>query len=298
MNLATHWLTPEERSFFRREGYLVVRDALSEHQVVRLRQAITRCGQGHGKALYNRANIFGLDDAFLELATNPAVLAKICGLMGWNIWVNHTHYNVRPPDTRGEPYPYDWHRDGGTIGLDLQDENPLTAIKVAFYLTDLTQPQRGQTYIIPHSYAHARELAQSLRYQQPPPDGAVPIMVPAGSAVLFQQNVHHSQGSPNFSDLSRQAIFMQWAYRWLFPLDGMTVDHLEPRISDPVLRQMLGFDQERMGNELSARYYPNNIDVPLRYHLIEKVGLARLCEIGPATSRYLTRFLRFKSAPA
>lgn len=289
----THWLTREERSSFENEGYLVVRDALSAEQAGALSAAVDRCGRDEARGFYNRPDILGLDDAFVELVDNPPVLAKIAGLLGWNIRVNHTHFNVRPPDDSSAEYPYYWHRDGGLVGTDLQDQMPMMAIKVGFYLTDMRQPDHGQTYILPLSCPRERELARDLSPHDPPPPDAVPLNVPAGAAVLFQQRVLHSQGSPNLSPVTRKAIFVQWAFRWLYPVDTMTVGDLRARVTDPVRRQMLGFDQERPPGKLSAHYYPSSDDIPLRKRLLREVGMARLCEIGPATARTITRLLKF-----
>lgn len=294
MSLKPYWPTPEERASFEREGYLVVRDALAPAQVEALAAAIDRCGHGESGGFHNRLDILGLDDAFLELVDNPPVLGKICGFLGWNVWVNHTHYNVRPPDRSAERYPYQWHQDGGSTSADLQDRMPMTAIKVGFYLTDLTRPGHGQTHIIPLSYAEDKHLARDMDHNAPPPPGAVQLDVPAGSAVLFQQRVFHSQGSPNLSDITRKTIFVQWAFRWLAAVDTMTLGDLPGRVTEPVRRQLLGFDEPRPPGKLSARYYPGPDDLPLRKRLLLDVGIAKLCEVGPATARMVTRLLKFE----
>jgi ectoine hydroxylase len=297
MSTSSYWPTAEERAFFDTEGYLVVPDALSPEQVETLSATIDRRGSADGNRgdqFYNRLDILGLDDAFVQLVDNPAVLAKVSGFLGWNIWVNHTHYNVRPPDASAENYRYDWHVDGGVFSTDLQNQAPMTAIKVGFYLTDLTQPHRGQTYILPQSQpgqAHWRDQYQSLT---PPPVGAVPLEVKPGSAVLFQQRTLHSHGSPNLSSITRKTIFMQWAYRWLFPVDTMTLGGLDSRVNDPIRRQLLGLDQKRPSHRLSARYYPIPGDLPLKSWLIRNVGILKMCELGPAAARELTQLLDFR----
>lgn len=297
MSISSHWPTAEERAFFEKEGYLIVPDALSPEQVETLSATIDRCSrlEGYkGDQFYNRVDILGQDDAFVQLVDNPPVLAKVSGLLGWNIWVNHTHYNVRPPDASAENYSYDWHVDGGVFSTDLQYQAPMTAIKVGFYLTDLSQPRRGQTYILPQSHPGQADRRDRYRSFTPPPAGAVPLAVKPGSAVLFQQRTLHSHGSPNLSNITRKTIFIQWAYRWLFPVDGMTLGDLGTRVGDPIRRQMLGLDQERPSGQLSARYYPMPDDLPLKLRLIQDVGIQRMCELGPAATRELTQLLNFE----
>ncbi|RKH13170.1 hypothetical protein D7X74_22280 [Corallococcus sp. CA047B] len=297
MTLASFWPTAEERSFFEREGYLVVPDALSPAQVQRLVDVIDRCGREDGAQpgrFYNQVDILGRDDAFVELVDNPAVLGRICGLLGWNIWVNHVHFNLRPPDASSENYRYGWHVDGGVFSTDLQYQAPMTAIKVGFYLTDLSEPDRGQTHIFPRSHMSERNWQDDFKRFTPPTEKAVPLCVRPGSAVLFQQRTLHSHGSPNLSQLTRKTIFMQWAYRWLFPVDTMTLHDLGQRVEDPIRRQMLGLDPARPKGKLSGRYYPVATDIPLKNRLIQDVGIQKLCELGPAATRHLTQFLDFE----
>ncbi len=293
MSLRPFWPSLEEREFFEREGYLVVENALSPDQTQRLAKAVDRCGSDGNPGFFNRLDILGLDDSFIELVTNPPVLAKIAGFLGWNIWVNHTHYNVRPPDPPDETYSYHWHKDGGTFSADLQGEPPMTAIKVGFYLTDLSQPNMGQTYLIPKHFSAGKHYQDQLGPNSPPPTEAKLMKLKPGSAVLFQQRTIHSQGSPNHSQITRKTIFVQWAFRWLFPVDTMTLGNLENRTTDPIQRQMLGFTGQRPSGRLASRYYPSDVDIPLKKKLIQEVGLARLCEIGPMTTRQLTNLLKF-----
>jgi len=292
VRLAHFWPSQKERDFFYNEGYLVVPDALSAEEVDRLTAAIDCCTNGKQDQFINRIDILGLDNAFLSLIDNPKVFAKICGFLGWNIWVNHTHFNIRPPDPRNEPYRYSWHRDGGTFSMDLQGDAPMTAIKVGFYLNDLTEPGRGNTYLIP-LHADNPKIMDQLSSTTPPPPEAHPLLLKPGSAVIFQQRAIHSQGSPNYSDTIRKTIFIQWAFRWLFPVDTMTVGHLADTIENPIRRQLLGIEKSRPQGCFSSRYYPSEQEIPLKKWLMREVGMLRLGEVSPATMRYLTRFLNF-----
>lgn len=292
-SLKDHWPTPEERNFFQTNGYLVVPDALSPQTIESLNGAIDRCGHGQG-GFFNRMDFLSLDNAFLELIDTPKVFAKICGFLGWNVWVNHTHYNIRPPGVRDQPYDYHWHRDGGSTSTDLHDQAPMTAIKVGFYLSDLSVTGKGNTYIIP-LHIGDRNMMKKLTSKTLPPPEAVPLTLKPGSAVMFQQRVIHSQGSPNYSEITRKTIFMQWAFRWLFPVDTMTMGNLSDEVTDPIRRQLLGLDRLREPGRLSSRYYPSLEDIPLKKKLLTEVGLAKLSEIGPGTARQLMKYLNFET---
>jgi len=294
VGLKKYWPTEEERKAFFTKGYLIVPDALSPQMVERLTQAVDRCGHGGG-GFHNRLDILGMDDIFCDLIDLPKVFAKICGFLGWNIWVNHTHYNIRPPDDPDKAYDYLWHRDGGTFSLDLQGDIPMTAIKVGFYLSDLSTENRGNTYILPLDQSDPETERKLKRHSDPPPE-AIPMKLAPGSAVMFQQRVMHSQGSPNYSETTRKTIFIQWAFRWLFPVDTMTLGDLPQRVEDPVRRQLLGLQELRQEGKLSHRYYPTEAESPLKMKLLKEVGLAKLGEVGPSTMRYLNRYLNFDMA--
>ena len=76
-------------------------------------------------------------------------------------------------------------------------------------------------------------------------------------------------------------MFITYAYRWLAPLDAMTVDNLSG-CSDPVRRQLLGFTATLQDTKeieaatgatgRSGRYYPRDTDAPLRRLIVEKYG--------------------------
>jgi ectoine hydroxylase-related dioxygenase (phytanoyl-CoA dioxygenase family) len=98
------------------------------------------------------------------------------------------------------------------------------------------------------------------------PSSAHPVCVSPGSALLFDRRMIHSIRSPNQSDLTRKAIFIQYAYRWMCPADAMTVEHLQGRC-DAVRSQLLGLMPEHNvidgAARRSSRYHPTRRDIPL-----------------------------------
>ncbi len=284
-------LTAEERAdFFERKGYLVVPEALSAEQIERLRAAVDRlaaeaaaagsgAAAGAGAPSINLADLLGRDDAFLELIDCPRVFPKIWGILGWNIWVQHSHLVVTPPAPAAAasaaaapaaPFSYGWHRDGGAINRDVQLRSPLL-VKVGFYLTDV-EADGGPTLLLEGADPDAAIPPSTER-----PANARALTVKAGTAVLFGNRSIHSLRSPNTSGHTRRAVFIQYGYRWIHSLDRSSVAHLAPRVS-AIRKQLLGLTTTfttaaYKGSEgRSGRFVPGAEDVPLFAFLKELLG--------------------------
>ena len=177
-------VTPEEVREFDELGCLVVEDALSTEKVARLVSALDNLTRHEPDRIHNTADILGLSDEFLDLIDLPTILPKIRLFLGDNIWVNHSHFNVNPPPTEpneNADIDYGWHRDGGAINEDVPPPAPLLSIKVGFYLSDLSEPGCGQTYIIGGSH----KSGESLPDNHDLPPTAVPICVKPGYSRYF-----------------------------------------------------------------------------------------------------------------
>lgn len=269
--MTEHHLTEAERNaFLHTQGYLEIPRALSDEQVDDLVAAVDRHAarfvEPIGWGMVNAADILGLDDAFLELIDCPKILPKICDLLGWNIWVYHTHMNVNPPFpagawTPGNPFMYAWHRDGGVMQLPTDDAPPLS-IKVGFYLTDVDE-RGGPTFIVEGSH-----LESALPEPTSLPASARPMVARRGTAVIFGNRVVHSGLSPNTSTVTRKAVFVAYAYRWIQRMDRQSVAHLAGE-TNPVRQQLLGLSSTYLANGRSGRFYPTDQDVPLRRAMAE-----------------------------
>jgi len=251
---------------FQERGFAVISNVLTPGHREALLAALTELAGARPGRIHNVADILGLRDAFLDLVDLPAILPVIRQLLGDNIWVNHSHYNINPPDSRvnaGDRVTgYGWHRDGGAINQDLPKPGPLLSIKVGFYLSDLSEPGRGQTYVLPGSHKTDDRTPANDEL----PAAAHPVCLSPGSALLFDRRLIHSIRSDNLSTMTRKAVFIQYAHRWLCPVDAMTVQHLRDRCS-PVRRQLLGLmDNYNVIDGAAGRssaYYPRRADVPV-----------------------------------
>jgi len=251
---------------FAEHGYTVIPDAITAEHLAALSMVMDELTADDTRRIYNIADILGTRDEFLDLIDVPKVLPIVRQLLGDNIWVNHSHFNVNPPDEMVNPMErkkgYGWHRDGGVINSDLPKPAPLLSIKIAFYVTDVVNPGFGQTYVITGSHKTDEETPPNDEM----PDSAQPVCIPAGSALLFDRRMIHSIRSPNESDVTRKVVFIQYAYRWICAVDAMTVEHVSNRC-DPVRKQLLGLTPNVTvvdGAEgRSSRYYPGPRDIPL-----------------------------------
>ena len=268
-----HLLTDEEREQFKKDGYLLIEDALDPGTLEAATAAVDRIDTRMRKELdYNaerRLNVhdfIGKDSYLLELIDLPTVFPKIWGLMGWNIYLFHTQMVVSPPSsTRVKVQKrFGWHQDQNRANGDLDMEslpiNPMLALKVGYFLTDTNDVGVGNLYIAP-GQQHRKRIEFSEEDSEMPVNG-MPVRLKAGSALIFDRRLWHS-ASPNYLNRPRKVLFYGYAYRWIRPKCLMDVEDLMEK-SDPIRRQLLG------ATAAQVRYYtPREEDVPLRTWLQE-----------------------------
>jgi ectoine hydroxylase len=287
-------LSPDEReTFFKRQGYLVIPNAVPSDQVDQIVEGIDRQGEKlkrPGFPNVNAAGILGMESAFLDLIDCPKVFPKIWGILGWNIWVHHSHLNINPPQAPQDKYNYGWHRDGGGIRLDCPVvPTPMLSIKVAFYLTDI-EPGGGATYMIEGS--HENEAAAMPENTLIPANARPLHNISRGTAVIFDSRIVHSRHSPNTSQRTRKAIFLTYGFRWLKGMDKSSVDHLKGKVS-PIRHQLLGLTEESFSKGIaggrSDAYLPREEDVPLKGYIREF--------LGPDADKYVARSVKTDLPP-
>jgi ectoine hydroxylase-related dioxygenase (phytanoyl-CoA dioxygenase family) len=262
-----HLLTPEEREFFNTQGYLVVENALDEGTTGRLLAAVDRIDvrertpEMRGK-LQSFTNIVHEDPALVDLIDCPTTFPKVWGILGWNIYLYHSHIDVTPPaDSAALTWRVAWHQDSMRVNDELETHpRPRLSLKIGYYLTDVSQPHRGSTLVVPGSQLQDEIDCPADGVSNPA--GAEPLCVKPGTAVLIDRRIWHSR-SPNLSSLTRKVVWFGYSYRWLRPKDEMTVRHLYPQL-DPIRRQILGD-----GLSANGTYDPVDGDVPLRTWLRE-----------------------------
>jgi ectoine hydroxylase len=261
-----HLLSDEERKHFNEQGFLVVENALSADRVACLTAALDRLdaekrrsGLGPADNLFF-PNFIGRDSLFIDLVDCPTVFPKVCGILGWNIYLYHSHCGVNPPappEMDRTKKTLGWHQDSGRVNLEMESHpRPRLSLKVAYFLSDCSEPGRGNFSIIPGS--HLSDTLDVPTDGVSDPAGSIPVCARPGTAVFFDRRLWHA-GSPNWSDVARKVLFLGYGYRWIRTKDDMTIPEAVMEASDPIRRQILG-----AGVNCNGRFSPTDADVPLK----------------------------------
>eukprot|EP00746_Dinoflagellata_sp_MGD_P089778 gnl/MRDRNA2_/MRDRNA2_35425_c0_seq1.p1 gnl/MRDRNA2_/MRDRNA2_35425_c0~~gnl/MRDRNA2_/MRDRNA2_35425_c0_seq1.p1 ORF type:complete len:387 (-),score=54.59 gnl/MRDRNA2_/MRDRNA2_35425_c0_seq1:115-1275(-) len=276
-------LTEADRRDFEQKGYLVVKDVLGPTELADLNAAADDWySQGHlGRkgAMFHGYVFSSTHDwalrrpALVQTLANPRILGKIIDILGWNIKVYHAHLaykeGVENPEcdsvaqcaSNDDPkHGVEWHQDSGRINMDLDeagDPRPRFSVKVGFYLTDTTDSESPAMWVIPGSHLNHTKAVRATALTPPP--GAVPLRVPAGSAVIADRRMWHAPPPDRNFRLGRKILFYGFAHRWLQTKDPMQTSEVMKRAKCPVIQQLLG----RIGT-YNGLYSPNDDDAPLR----------------------------------
>lgn len=188
-------------------------------------------------------------------------MPKVWDILGWNIYLYHAHLIVTPPTGLSESSKtFGWHQDSGRINRDIETSpRPRISLKVAYFLSDVSEPGRGNFWIVPNS--HLNDNLQ-IPKGEGQPEGAIPVCVKPGTAVFFDRRLWHA-ASPNWSEVTRKVLFYGYGYRWIRTKDEMTVQSLWEKC-DPIQRQLLGD-----GVNCNGYYTPTDEDAPLKVWLQE-----------------------------
>lgn len=256
-----HCLTDAEMTFFNEQGYLIIADAVDGSSVARLVDIIDRIDERErtpelGDKLLSVTNVLHEDPAILDMVDLPTVFPKVWGTLGWNIYSYHSHLDITPPaNSDTTTWQVAWHQDSMRVNDEIEiHPRPQLSLKVGFYLSDVSEPGRGNTLIVPGS--HLNDELNCPEDGLSNPAGAEPLCVKPGSAVLIDRRIWHSR-SRNDSDITRKVVWLGYSYRWLKPKDDMTVSHLLDA-ADPIRAQLLG------AGSANGVYDPVDADVPLR----------------------------------
>jgi ectoine hydroxylase len=252
-----------------RDGFVVLSRVLDPGACDRLEAAVDavyeeerRAGRlGHLGALHL---LGALERApgLLELVDLPAALSVVAVGLGPNIYVYHSHLDVHPPAGNEEP-AWRWHQDGGRQNLELEtDPRPRLSIKVGWFLSDLSEPGRGNLTVIPGS--HASNALAKPEHGGTMPAGAEEILAPRGSAVIFDRRLWHAR-SENSSQLTRKVAFVAYTYRWVRPRESIQLSGRLATLA-PLRRQLLG----GAAGADTSHWLPAEEDVPLRAWLAER----------------------------
>ena len=134
------------------------------------------------------------DDAFIDMAAHPRVVATIRRILGEWFILNLQNAIINRPQI--EHHQSHWHRD-------LQNQNFVISTPLAInalHAIDEFSEETGGTYVLP--FSHKSEKLPSDSYIK---GNQVGITAPAGSAILFDAMIFHRAGS-NRSQKVRRGV--------------------------------------------------------------------------------------------
>jgi ectoine hydroxylase-related dioxygenase (phytanoyl-CoA dioxygenase family) len=230
------------------EGYVRLPGALDRTTVERLTRSVDDVWRRHrdepathGADPLHLLAFLREDARFLPLLDHRPVLDVLVDALGTNIFMYHCHLDVHPP--QHEPTTkWMWHQDGGIQNRDLESvPRPRLSLKVAYFLTDLSQPDRGNFMVLPGS--HRRNTIDRPSDDGNDLLGAIPILAEPGDAVIFDRRLWHMRGD-NRSEHTRRALFLGYTYRWIRPRDDLALPATLIARMSPLQRHLAGIDTD------------------------------------------------------
>lgn len=235
-------VTERHAEEIRLSGYTVVRQVIDPSLLSNARVKLDRLYEAQAAAhggvsqlrAINDGNIvrcpLAQDDFFLEVATNPRLVAIANELLGDYVILQQQNGVINPASD--DNYQSGWHRD-----LPHQHfvcSKPL-AISALVCLDPFTE-ETGGTYVLPAS--HQSEAFPSEEYVRTHEHG---IVAEPGDAIVFNSMVYHRAGT-NRSGRARRGVNHVYALPFLNQQISLPRALGERFPDDPKLRRLLGYD--------------------------------------------------------
>ena len=125
-------------------GYLIVEDALDDSQLEKLTAVVDRVDQRERtpelqSKLMSVTNIIREDPALVALCSCRTTFPKVWRILGWNIYLYHSHLDVTPPaDEAALTWRVAWYQDSMRVNDEIETSpRPRLSLKVGFYLTEM-----------------------------------------------------------------------------------------------------------------------------------------------------------------
>jgi ectoine hydroxylase len=255
--IAPDWtpMTDAEREQFDRDGYLVVRSVLDSTEIEKARDAILQYRKkAVGTGTLHQLSAIAACPELAFLVNHPRAFRYIWSLLGWNIHIYHSHIDVHPQIREKKPDWWHWHQDGGRQNRELEtDPRPRMSVKLAYWLSDVSETGRGNFTVLPGSHKTNWLPGPPKRdVPWPAPVGATQITADAGDLVVFDRRLWHAR-SDNYSSITRVGAFFGYTYRWLAGRDE-TADLDDLDGLSPVQRQLLGHCGDGSGDHAWGHY--------------------------------------------
>jgi Phytanoyl-CoA dioxygenase (PhyH) len=259
-------MTAEQHEQFDRDGFLIIRGALSPDEVSFYRDALDRVyanASAEGRlgadgSLHLLSAVTNCPEA-AGLIDHPATFSYVWSMLGWNVHIYHSHVDVHPPLKTRRPFRFEWHQDGGRQNREIEtDPRPRLSVKLAYWLSDVSEPGRGNFKVVPGSHTSNWIDGPPRRdVEWPDPEGAIEVTANPGDVVFFDRRLWHAR-SDNYSEYTRKAMFFGYTLRWIAIRDDIApiwssdwADQLSP-----VQQQLLGGIKAADGDH-SWGHYPS-----------------------------------------
>lgn len=273
-------MTGRQREQFERDGYLVIQGALSAAEVDKYSTALDgvyqqEAAEGRvplGGAMHKLSAVASCPE-MAGLLDHPRVFPLVWSVLGWNLHVYHSHLDVHPTVATGKPYRFEWHQDGGRQNRELETEpRPRLSVKIAYWLSDVSEPGRGNFKVVPGSHTANRIDGPPRRdVPWPEPEGAVEVLARPGDAVFFDRRLWHTR-TDNHSSITRKGAFFAYAHRWSYMRDenrGLLASASAADLT-PVQLQLLGADLAGPGQVPGDHQWGHHPETtPLHRYLVE-----------------------------
>jgi ectoine hydroxylase-related dioxygenase (phytanoyl-CoA dioxygenase family) len=262
----------EHRRHWEGQGYLLLPQVLSPADTAQLLDRVdallescdkkqlfsqqTAAGSGGAPdedlRTFKIASAINQTDALDSLIDHQSTFPWLLALIGPYLQILGTEVFVRLPGPGTEPL-VEWHTDGGpALSRFLPSAgNPVLQMKVQFFLTDLSEFDKGNFMLVPGS--HRRHFPDREFSFASPPAGAVQLRARAGDALLFPWSLWHAV-APNRSNCARKSITFRYGPTWSRPYDY-------ERLPPEVLARMTS-RRRRLCGDLGEGAHPSSFFYP------------------------------------
>jgi ectoine hydroxylase-related dioxygenase (phytanoyl-CoA dioxygenase family) len=223
---------------FQRDGYVILERAIDAAAVAEVVTALAPYEQNRpmgrnafeGQKSQRVYSLAAKGEVFQRLAEHPRVMALCERLLLPNFLLSTLQSIRLHPGEQAQA----WHTDDAFYQVPRPRPESL-AVSVIWAIEDFTE-ENGATEVIPGSHVWGMEHPESREY------AAVPAVMPAGSAIVFDGALWH-RGGANRSTGTRLAISPQYCQPWLRPQESqlLIVGPEQASACSDRMRSMLGY---------------------------------------------------------
>lgn len=199
-------LTPEEKQFLDREGYLPLRGVLTSEQIDGLRnrqaQLLSEEGDKAGTEVHQEAgtdrlsDLINKDSRYHIVLTNPRILAGIAHVLEGDLQLSSLNSRSALPGKGLQGLHVDWGR--------LETPGEYQVCNSIWLLDDFT-PENGATRAVPGTHLGTDAPGDVLQDSTKAHPNELQILGNAGDVVIFNGHLWHG-GTLNTTDKPRRAL--------------------------------------------------------------------------------------------